>query len=270
VLGVSQVITMSKIEKTQPQHNQQRGIRWFAAEFLVVVTGILVALTVNAWWSDRAERAQERELLRGLHAEFVANKALFDRTTDLHRQSIVQARQLLKLTGPDPTDIDPTEIDVLLFPLLSEIPSFHPAMGEMEAMLGSGQLALIRDDRLRTAIAAWPGALSLLRETEDEMREDVIRVFYPYVVERMPLVTMDYRVGFIDTPGPSRFPRDYKTLLADVVFENHVENRWVMARFILKDGERVRQLLDDVIRMIDAQLGEAASTSGTGNTPDPE
>jgi len=270
MLDDHEVITMSTVEKTSRQHSQQRGLRWFAAEFLVVVTGILVALSMDAWWSDRAERVQERELLRGLHAEFVTNKALFDRTADLHRQSIAQARQLLKLTGPDPKDIDSTEIDVLLFPLLSEIPSFHPAMGEMEAMLGSGQLALIRNNRLRTAIAAWPGALSLLRETEDEMREDVIRVFYPYVVERMPLVTMDHRVGFIDTPGPSRFPQDYATLLSDVVFENHVENRWVMARFILRDGERVRQLLDDVIRMTEVELGGAASPNGTGSKPDSE
>ena len=100
------------------------------------------------------------------------------------------------------------------------------------------------------------------------MREDVIRGFYPYVLEHVPLVTMDYRVGFIDTPGPSRFPRDYRRLLSDVVFENHVENRWVMARFILKDGEPVRQLLDEVIRLLDAELGELESSPPTAGKPE--
>ena len=182
---------MSEIEKPHlqlPRHDRQGRLRWFAAEFLVVVSGILVALAVDAWWSDRTERVQERELLEGLRAEFVANRVLFERTMDLHEETIEQARQLLDLTGPDPNDIDPTKVDELLFPLLSEMPSFHPAMGEVEAMLGSGQLGLIRNDRLRTVVAAWPGTLALLRETEDEMREDVIRGFYPYVLERVPLV----------------------------------------------------------------------------------
>jgi hypothetical protein len=65
---------------------------------------------------------------------------------------------------------------------------------------------------------------------------------------------MDHNVGFIKTPGPSRFKQDYALLLSDVVFENHVENRWVMARFILQDGEPVRELLNEILQMINAEL----------------
>ena len=230
------------------------GLRWFLAEFLVVVLGILVALGLNAWWTDRLERAQEMELLMGLRSEISANLDLFDRTADLHRETIDQARQLLSFTGPAPTDFDPAAIDSLLFPVLSEIPSFHPAMGEVKAMLGAGQLGLIQNDRLRTAVAGWPGALELLRETEDEMRSDVLHGFYPYMIDRIPLVTMDRNVGFIDTPRPSRFTQDYALLLSDVTFENHVENRWVMARFILQDGEPVRELLGEILQLINAEL----------------
>jgi hypothetical protein len=237
------------------RHAWHARLRWFSAEFLVVVSGILVALAVNAWWSDRGERAQEHDLLVGLRAEFVANRGLLQRTMEQHKETIEQARKLLNLTGPDPGDIDVEVVDGLLFPLLSVMPSFHPAMGEVEAMLGSGQLGLIRNADLRTAVAAWPGALSLLRDTEDEMQEDVVQEFYPYVLERIPLVTMDHGVGFIDTPGPSRFPRDYRSLLTDVAFENHVENRWVMAKFILEDAEPVRELLDEIIALIEIELG---------------
>jgi len=268
---------MSETENFRPapslgQHQfvWQRGLRWFLAEFLVVVVGILVALTLNAWWTERLERAQERELLVGLRAEFAANHDLFDRTADLHRETIRQARRLLKFTGPSPGDVDPATIDPLLFPLLSEIPSFHPAMGEVEALLGAGQLGLIQNDRLRATVAGWPGALALLRETEDEMRSDVVQGFYPYIIDRVPLVTMDHSVGFIDTPGPSRFKQDYALLLSDVAFENHVENRWVMAKFILQDGEPVRKLLSEVLQLIDAELGDEVPSEGTDNRRDRE
>jgi hypothetical protein len=147
----------------------------------------------------------------------------------------------------------PKTIDSLLYLLISEMPSYHPSMGEVDAMLGSGQLGLIRNDSIRVAVATWPGTVDRLRETEDEMRSDVMNTFYPYVVERVPLVTVDASVGLIDAP-PSRFERNYEAMLADVAFENHVENRWVMARFILDDGRGVRSLLKDIIRLIDAEL----------------
>lgn len=241
--------------QTDGPFNWQRGIRWFLAEFLVVVAGILVALAVNGWWIDRVERSQERDLLLGLQTEFSENLDLFDRTAALHRKTIEQARQLLEITGRSPVGVAPEDVDKLLFPLISEMPSFHPAMGEVEAMLGAGHLGLIQNRRLRAALAGWPGVLSLLRETEDEMRSDVMHEFYPYMVKHIPLVTLDYRMGIIDTAGPSQFPLDYNTLLSDFVFENHVENRWVMANFILEDGTQVRDRIVEILEQIDIELG---------------
>ena len=240
----------------------QRGIKWFLAEFLVVVVGILVAIGLNGWWTDRAELAHERYLLLGLQAEFKTNLALFNQTAKLHHETIEQARQLIELTGPNPGSIESLSIERLLFPLLSEMPSFHPAMGEIEAMLGAGQLGLIRNNQLRAAVAGWPGALAALRETEDEMRADVIQGFYPYIAARFPLVTLDFKVGFIDTTGPSRFPADYAALLSDVEFENHVENRWVMAKFILQDGEPVHRRLTRVLCLIESELAGAKVFGG--------
>ncbi|PAP75067.1 hypothetical protein [Rubrivirga marina] len=37
----------------------RRGARWFGAEFLVVVTGVLVALAVGAWWQGCQDAARE-------------------------------------------------------------------------------------------------------------------------------------------------------------------------------------------------------------------
>jgi hypothetical protein len=39
------------------------GLRWFAAEFLVVLSGVLVALIVNAWWTQRSDIQAERSYL---------------------------------------------------------------------------------------------------------------------------------------------------------------------------------------------------------------
>lgn len=38
-------------------------LRWFAAEILIVVCGVLIALALNAWWQGREQAREERRLL---------------------------------------------------------------------------------------------------------------------------------------------------------------------------------------------------------------
>ena len=40
----------------------------------------------------------------------------------------------------------------------------------------------------------------------------------------------------------------------------HLENRWVMANLTLADGEPVRELLDEILHMIDAELDQMSSS----------
>ncbi|PAP75440.1 hypothetical protein [Rubrivirga marina] len=237
-----------------------REQNWFAVglEVAIVVLGVVIGFQVTAWGNERAARAQERELLRGLRSELAANVDHLDRVAEEHRRTIRQARRLLAWTGPDPADVPPATMDTLLTALINEIPAYHPAMGEVEAMLGAGHLGLVRDDSLRAMLASWPDVLEQLRAAEDEMRADVLDRFFPYLVERTPLVTADLQVGYIATDRPSQFPQRYDALLSDVAFENHTENRWVMANAILEEGEPVRALLGRMVGRIDRELASAA------------
>ena len=239
-----------------------REQNWFAValELVIVVLGVVIGFQVTAWGNERAARVQEHEMLRGLRSELSANVDLLDRVTDRHRATIGQSRRVLAWTGPDPDDVPPAVMDTLLTDLINEIPAYHPAMGEVEAMLGAGHLGLVRDDSLRTMLASWPTVLARLRAVEDEMRADVLDRFFPYLVERTPLVTADRQVGYIAADRPSRFPRRYDALLADVAFENHTENRWVMANAILDEAAPVRAHLVRMIRRIDRQTAASGAT----------
>lgn len=238
-----------------------REQNWTAVviEIAIVVLGVVIGFQVSAWGDAREARLQERELLRGLRSEFAANVALLDAVAEEHLETIQLARRVLEWTGPDPAEVAPAVIDTLVVALISEIPAYRPAMGEVQAMLGAGRLGLIHDDTLRAMVASWPTALERLRAVEDEMRADVLDRFFPYLVDRIPLVTADRQVGFLDLDRPSRFPQRYDALLSDVAFENHAENRWVMARAILGEREPVHALLVRMIGRIDREIGSPAS-----------
>lgn len=206
----------------------------------------MIGFQFTAWGTERATRAQERELLRGLRSEFAANLALYDRTADEHRFVQERALEVLEWIGPDPVLDDTARIDTLIVTMTGEIPMYQPAMGEVEAMLGAGQLGIVRDDSLRTALASWPGVLGRLQSVEDETRDDVLNLLWPYVLERTP-------IGAVN--GTNRFPRRHDLLLSDVAFENHVSNRRAMVEEILEVGAPVRALLVEMIDRIDREFG---------------
>lgn len=238
------------------QPDWRRGLRWFAGEFLVVVTGILVALALQAWWNDRSARQQERELLQRLRTEFVNNRTRYSEAVEEQKQIIQSAHTVLQWTGPEAAAVDATAFETHMNLLLGPLPVYRGSTSELDAMLGSGQFALIRNDELRAKIAAWPVALERLRRTEDILKDEVIDEFYPYAVERIPLINLDIQAGTFVGQPTSRFPRNYETVLRDVQFENHVENRWYNGNNILQRLELVRGMEEEIIGLVDVELGD--------------
>lgn len=241
-----------------PLPDWRRGLRWFAAESLVIITSILVALAVQSWWNDRSARIQEQALLKRLRAEFISNRDQYEEAANAQQGIIAMARRVLEWTGPEPAKVDVETFESHVFPLVTVLPTYRAATSELDAMLGSGQLALIRNDRLRAQIAAWPVVLQRLRRTEDILTDEVIDEFYPYVLERIPLINLHIRGGIINMT-PSRFERNYEALLRDVRFENHVENRWLLAVTILERMKTVHALMEEITGMLDAELADSAS-----------
>jgi hypothetical protein len=66
--------------------------RWFAAEYLVVVVGILTAMALQAWWQERGNRAREQVYLRQLRADLVETQRLVSGADSTHGPASLFAR----------------------------------------------------------------------------------------------------------------------------------------------------------------------------------
>ena len=129
------------------------GARWFAAEFLVVVTGVLVALAVGAWWQGRQDAATERAYLRQLAADLRETEQA-TLAADAFLRPVDRAGSLLWLAF---YESDPPPRDSLLAWAERSMwtSTVRPVLGTAEALVATGDLALIRDDSLRTAVTAY-------------------------------------------------------------------------------------------------------------------
>lgn len=131
-----------------PRIDWRAKARWFAAEYLIIVLGVLSAVAVNAWWQGVQDRTAEQALLRGLRADFAYNRADYARVDSGHIRTIESARRMLAMTGPEAPARDPAVFDSVLFQILGWS-NFEPSLGRVNALLSSGQIVLIRNDSLQ-------------------------------------------------------------------------------------------------------------------------
>ena len=128
-------------------------VRWFAAEIVVVVAGVLIALALNAWWGARQDAAREQEYLRQLVEDLKETERDFERSEASQASRDAAATKLVRAfrsSSPPPAD------SVVLWSVLASwisIPSM--VTGAADALVETGDLNLIRDDSLRSSITHY-------------------------------------------------------------------------------------------------------------------
>ena len=128
-------------------------VRWFAAEYLIVVFGVLTAVGINAWWQGRQDAATELNYLRQLASDLESTAALLvevDATLAPSERAAARLFDGFRSRAPVPSDSILVWVSVA-----TVVQTADPVLGTAEALVATGDLALLRDDSLRTAIPAY-------------------------------------------------------------------------------------------------------------------
>lgn len=154
-------------------------IEWrrLLTEGIVIVVSILLAFWIDAWWDSVQDRAEEREILGLLRAEFEANQKVLARTAGIHRLNLDAMREIVSASETKNL-IDVESLDSL-FRQAAGTPHYNPATGALAATISSGRIDLIRNRQLRNRLAGWNSVVSDLILDEQTRRDFVIHEIRP-------------------------------------------------------------------------------------------
>jgi len=165
---------------------------------LVIVTSILLAFGLDAWWASQQRDMQRDELMSALLAEFDASVQEFERVSDRNGEVIVAADSLLLLYD--------SGADLFVAPgLLANIvlvATMDPPTGTLNAMLSSGDIRLIENQELKALLAAWPAILADVIEEEQTTAKFVEEELIPHLATVTEL-------GPVFASRRARFTRNY-------------------------------------------------------------
>lgn len=168
-------------DQTGARRSLAQGARWFAAEFLVVVCGVLVALALNAYYQGRVEAQREAGYIQQLAADLRESEAVLERALAGNEAERAKLMQLLALFSREEAPSLEAFRELTTF----SIRPVQPTLSTAQAVVETGDLNLISDDSLRSAIIQYVGAGESYNETQDavawEWLTPSIRDFYEIV-----------------------------------------------------------------------------------------
>lgn len=254
------------------RHHWYRGLRWFAAEFLVVVTGVLVALALGAWWQDRDNRAREAGYLHQLERDLDLTERAMRDISEFHIESALAAARVGQaFWAPDPPTLAQLSADLIRpFRSLRE----RPVLGTIETLIATGDLRLIRSDALRTELTTFAEFAKATIENIQRHDETYYRPGVNALVENLDtnqlrheaqgasdVATSTQSRALSSLPDGDRrvpFPTDIEALLSNRALYAAYErllvahrNQGINYRHIL---ERARRLLGEIHRELHGGL----------------
>lgn len=214
-------------------------------EMLVVVGSILIAFSLDAWWSRRAEERTGAAHLRALQSDFEQNVSRLKVHIE-REERIADASRRLLLVASSPNAPSPEDSVRNLLGQVFNSGRFDPVMGAYEAVVNSGGLAQIRDDSLRLALADFASLLDgrYHERFSDELYFDFIRGFEGQLGFSAAVLASD-SVAAAEAPAMSGSRLE---LLRNPRFREHLALRYLAESGV---ADSYRSLLEKAERVLD-------------------
>jgi len=238
-----------KIRKKLADDNKPlKYFRFAIGEIILVVIGILIALSINNWNSNRIQKQKEHLLLGSLNKEFKSNKIQLDSVLTKHKYSMKSVEYLMSRLPIK--NIKTENLDSLSFHIyhLGTYYTFNPSGGVINSLMNSSSIDIITNNELRQLIIGWNDVLLNYQEKEIMARDIYVNHLKQFEKKHFNYNSSPYK--YLNDP------RIDLSILQTFEFDNYVQDRWFSLNSILNNsyGE-----LDDLIHTIDKiiELSEA-------------
>jgi len=150
-------------QKMLTENKFSKYLLYAIGEIVLVVIGILIALSVNNFNKARIDRNEEVEILKALQLDFEETKKGVEETIEL-QQKVVSYCKKLKIILNEKTPSD--SIGEYLFQGALSYWRIEPVNGTYDALIGSGKLGILRSEKLKRYLALYSSQIKYGFEDE--------------------------------------------------------------------------------------------------------
>ena len=166
-------------------------LKYAIGEILLVIIGILIAVSINGWNEDRKLKIEEQAILKDLKQEMETNLEALEIVIEEHKKSLKAAEEMKELFGDrDAFNKMPAKTFSRLAYRLESNFTYDPQNGILNSLINSGRLSLFSNKELKYLLASFK-----------ELTVDAFESTNAINRERPPLMHKSYLIGFVKKDG---------------------------------------------------------------------
>jgi len=220
--------------------------KYAIGEIILVVIGILIALSINNWNEQRKMNAQEQELLEGLEVEFTINFNRLEYVLQLHQNSIDSANEIMTYFNTDISDIPEAKFDSLQFHI-QNVWTFNPRKGLLNSVITSGQINLISNVELKNQLASYE---DMVNDTEEEAQEiSLLGQKYYSITNEYIDIGKQNKLSY-NTFANEGFQSDYNRFFNDIRVYNIINNETTWSYDLIGEEIEIMKSTKRILELI--------------------
>ena len=141
--------------------------KYVVTETAIVAIAVAMALSADAWWDERTDRAAESAYLHGLQEEFSATELDLEQEIASSMKSTAAIDELLAIMASDHAEASSTVVDLIAKAFDTSV--LRAVTATYDDLVTSGSTGLLTSGALRIALANWSAQLDLHRRLEDHI-----------------------------------------------------------------------------------------------------
>ncbi|MDN3643238.1 DUF6090 family protein [Lutimonas halocynthiae] len=237
-------------KKMADDNKPLKYIRYAIGEIVLVVIGILIALSINNWTGNRKNLEKKEMQLKALRIQFASNLSQLNQVIYYDNLVLRSTKKLLELNPENSLEM---ASDSLRFWLQysSYRWTFNPINGALRSAISSGEIHLVKSDSLVDLLFGWQDVVADAKEEEERC---VAAVIASQPVIEKHVRKLDYKSVHVPELGKSRFPTNYQSLLQDPLFEDFLGERYISMHEALFELNNVKKNNALILKLIDTEL----------------
>ena len=238
-------------------------LKYAIGEIVLVVIGILIALSINNWNENKKDRKEEYQTLKSLQSEFIESRELFYKGQHHNKMIFEGMESLLEIL--DAEMVNENMVDSIYFHLNTSSWSsstFEPSRGIVNSLINSGKLNIISNDKLKSHLIQWNDQVISFQNTQKLAQDYKFTYLFPLISELTQLPSkLKLYSGNNNYDLSNVKPQEVDLeLLKSKIFYNYLNQSWVYSGSILVNntrtnrGGKILMALDNIISLIDKEL----------------
>ncbi|QBA63958.1 DUF6090 family protein [Muriicola soli] len=232
-------------------------LKYAIGEIVLVVIGILIALSINNWNIEKNNRIEEVKILKNLRSDFEASIKELDELDEIRKSSLSCIKTIFSIIETKTNPYSEKQLDSLVM-YASVPPTYNGQMGTLEMLFNSGKVNIISNDEIKNLLITWPGLVDDVTEEEIILRDLSYNQYdnnsSKYLSKTNQMKLFKYRnIPFQSMPNGA-MKSNYDGYFKDSDIENNYAMRMSLLLLIENGSENLVQVAKYIINKIDIEL----------------